>query len=166
MLETNLKHPGFTYSACGPFTRSKSLCKPEIKILFMKMNSIRLDTAHGKSEDLIKRTQSDKVLRGKASKIANDAKFDGYQRGLASIVSKFFENNLVEVVLLINQIFNWQMNFINQFFKKNKKIKVCSSFRVNIWGVDLADMELLRKYNKRIKYSLCAIDILLMHFKK
>ena len=39
----------------------------------------------------IKRTQSDKVLRDKAFKIASDPKYDGYQRGLASIVHKFFD---------------------------------------------------------------------------
>ena len=33
-----------------------------------------------------------------------------------------------------------------------------SSFKDNIWGVDLADMQLLSKYNKRIKYLLCVID--------
>ena len=38
-----------------------------------------------------KRTQSDKVLRDKAFKIASDPKYDGYQRGLASIVNKFFD---------------------------------------------------------------------------
>ena len=36
--------------------------------------------------------------------------------------------------------------------------KVYSSFRDNIWGVDLADMQSLSKYNKGIKYLLCAID--------
>ena len=46
--------------------------------------------AHGKSKDLIKRTQSDKVLKDKAFKIASNPKYDGYQRGLASIVYKFF----------------------------------------------------------------------------
>ena len=34
-----------------------------------------------------------------------------------------------------------------------------SSFRDNIWGVDLADMQSLSKYNKGIKYLLCAIDL-------
>ena len=47
--------------------------------------------AYGKSKDLAKRTQSDKVLRDKAFKIASDPKYDGYQRGLASIVHKFFD---------------------------------------------------------------------------
>ena len=49
--------------------------------------------AYGKSKDLAKRTQSDKVLRDKASKIANDPKYDGYQRGIASMVYKFFDKN-------------------------------------------------------------------------
>ena len=49
------------------------------------------DTAYGKSKDLAKRTQSDKVLRDKAFEIASDPKYDGYQRGLASMVYKFFD---------------------------------------------------------------------------
>ena len=65
------------------------------------------DMAYGKSKDLTKRTQSDKVLRDKAFKIASDPKYDGYQRGLASMVSSFLIKNLVEVVLLpLNQIIN------------------------------------------------------------
>ena len=48
-------------------------------------------TWYGLSEDLIKRTQSDKVLKEKAFKIANNPKYDGYQRGLASVVYKFFD---------------------------------------------------------------------------
>ena len=47
--------------------------------------------------------------------------------------------------------------------RKFKKRKVYSSFRDNIWGVDLADMQSLSKYNKGIKYLLCAIDLLSKH---
>ena len=46
--------------------------------------------AYGKSENLAKRTQSDKVLKNNAFKIASDPKYDGYQRGLSSMVYKFF----------------------------------------------------------------------------
>ena len=49
------------------------------------------DMAFGKSKDLDKRTQSDKVLRDKAFKIASDPKYDGCQRGLASMVYTFFD---------------------------------------------------------------------------
>ena len=47
--------------------------------------------AYGKSKDLVKRTQSDNILRDKAFKIASDPKYDGYQRGLTSMVYKFFD---------------------------------------------------------------------------
>ena len=49
------------------------------------------DMTYGKSKDLAKRTQSDKVLGDKAFKIASDAKYDGYQRGLASVIYNFFD---------------------------------------------------------------------------
>ena len=43
--------------------------------------------------------------------------------------------------------------------RKIKKRKVYSSFKDNIWGVDLADMQSLSKFNKGIKYLLCEIDL-------
>ena len=49
------------------------------------------DMACGKAKDLVRRTQSDKVLKDKAFKIASDLKYDGYQRVLASMVYKFFD---------------------------------------------------------------------------
>ena len=45
---------------------------------------------YGKYKDLVKRTQSDKVLQDKPFKIASNPKYDGYQTGLASMVYKFF----------------------------------------------------------------------------
>ena len=53
--------------------------------------------AYGKSKDLAKRTQSDKVLRDKAFKVASDPKYDGYQRVLASMVYKFFDKKSVSL---------------------------------------------------------------------
>ena len=47
------------------------------------------------------------------------------------------------------------MNFINQL----KRRKVYSSFKDNIWGVALDNMQLLRKYNKGIRFLLCVIDL-------
>ena len=43
--------------------------------------------------------------------------------------------------------------------KIKKRKKVYSYFKDNIWGCDLADMELISKYNKGIKYLLSAIDL-------
>ena len=49
------------------------------------------DMAYGKTKDLVKRTQSDKVLKDKAFKIASDPKYYGYQRGIIPMVYKFFD---------------------------------------------------------------------------
>ena len=49
------------------------------------------DMAYGKSKDLTRRTAWDKVLRDKAFKIASDPKYDGHQRGLASMVYTLFD---------------------------------------------------------------------------
>ena len=84
MAEMHLKQPGFTYSACGPFT--KNIYKNELDKVCFQHNM-----TYGKSKDLIKKTQSDKILKDKAFKIANNPKYDGYQRGLASMVYKFFD---------------------------------------------------------------------------
>ena len=48
------------------------------------------DMAYSDFKDLVKRTASDKVLRDKAFSIAKNPKYDGYQRGLASMLYKFF----------------------------------------------------------------------------
>ena len=55
------------------------------------------------------------------------------------------------------------MSFINQIIRKFKKRKVYSSFKDNIWGIDLADMRLISKYNKGIRYLLCAIDLFITY---
>ena len=131
------------------------------------------DMAYGKSKDLAKRTQSDKVLKDKAFKIASDPKHDGYQRGLTSMVYTFFDKKSA----LLNKFKgsgtaaslacksanepNYQL--ANELHKPIIKIflkrTVYSGFKDNIWDVDLADMQSLNKYNKGIKYSLCAIDL-------
>ena len=51
------------------------------------------------------------------------------------------------------------MNFISKLLGNLKKEKYILLFKDNIWGVDLADMQLISKYNKGIRYLLCAIDL-------
>ena len=95
----HLKQPGFTYSACGPFSRNKEWIEKLMlteNTNFIYRNDLgktcfQHNMAYGKSKDLAKRTQSDKILRDKALKIASDPKYDGYQGGLASMVYKFFD---------------------------------------------------------------------------
>ena len=54
------------------------------------------------------------------------------------------------------------MTFINQLLKSLKKEKY-SSFKDNIWGVDLAGMQLISKHNKGTSYVLCVIDLFSKH---
>ena len=99
MPQMHLKRPDFTYSACGPFTRNKERTERFIQTGntgFINKNKLdkayfRHDMAYGKSKNLIKRTQSDKVLKDKAFKIASNPKYNGYQSGLALMVYKFFD---------------------------------------------------------------------------
>ena len=112
------------------------------------------DMAYGKSTDLVKRTQSDKVLRDKAFKIASDPKYDGYQRGLASMVYKLFDKKSKGSGITNKSNYQLANELHKPIIKRIKKRKVYSSFKGNIWGVDLGDMQSLTKYNKGIKYLL------------
>ena len=99
MPEMHLKQPSFTYGACGPFTKNKERIGKFMQTGntdFIYKNEVdkacfQHDMAYGKTKDLVKRTQSDKVLKDKSLKIASDPKYGGYQRGLASMVYKFFD---------------------------------------------------------------------------
>ena len=116
--------------------------------------------AYGKTKDLVKRTQSDKVLQDKGFKIASDAKCDGYHRGLASMVYKFFDKKSSGSGIVNEPNYQLANELHKPIIRKFKKRNVFSSFRDNIWGVDLADMESLSKYNKGMKYLLCEIGLL------
>ena len=77
----------------------KNLCRQERQILFTKMSLIRLVSnviwVVLNQKNLGKKTQPDKDLRDKVFKIAVAQKYDGYQRGLASIVYRFFDKNSI-----------------------------------------------------------------------
>ena len=95
----HLRQPEFTYRACGPFTKNKERIK-KIKETrdprYIYQNEldkvcVQHNMAYGDFKDLNRKTAADKVLRDKAFNIAKNAKYDGYQRGLASMVYIFFE---------------------------------------------------------------------------
>ena len=98
MSEMHLKQPGFTYCACGPFTKNKERIKKSKEtgdtnyIYRNELDKVcfQHDMFYGDFKDLARRTVSDKVLRDKAFNIAENAKYDGYQRGVASMVYIFF----------------------------------------------------------------------------
>ena len=99
MPEMHLKQPGFTYSACGPFSKNKQRIEKFMETgntNFIHKNELdktcfQHDMGYGKSKDLVKRIQSNKVLKNKAFKIASDPKYEVYQRGLALMFYKLFD---------------------------------------------------------------------------
>ena len=117
--------------------------------------------AYGDFEDLKRSTQSDKVLKDKSFKIASNLKYDGYQRGLASMFYKPFDKKSkgTEIKNEIKENQQLADELHKPIISKFEKIKVYSSFKDNIWGVDLADMQLISKYNRGIRYLLRAIDL-------
>ena len=98
MPEMHLRQSGFTYSACGPFTRSKKRIQKFKKTgdsRYIYKNELdktcfQHDMAYGDFKDFKKRTAADKVLRDKAFNITKNPKYDGYQRELVSMVYKCF----------------------------------------------------------------------------
>ena len=173
MPEMDLRQPQFTYSACGPFTKHKERIqkfKETGDTNYTYKNELDKacfahDAAYSDSKDLTKRTVADKILRNRAFNIAKDPKYYGYQRGLASMVHKFFD---VKSKGIGAKHVNTKLTPQNQqlaeelhqpIIKKIEKRKVHAAFKDNIWGADSADIQLLSRYNKGIRFLLCVIDI-------
>ena len=165
MPRMHLKQPRFVYSACGPFTRHKERIK-EFKrtgdTCYIYRNEldkacIQHDSADADHKDLINRTEADKVLRNKAYDIASNPEYDGYQRGLGSMVYKFFDKKSTGSGIASCSILTDEIH--KTVIKKFNKRKVYSQFKDNIWRVDLADMQSLSRKNKGIKYLLYVIDL-------
>ena len=116
---------------------------------------------YGDFKDLKKRTFSDKILRNKAFNIAKNTKYDGYQRGLASMVYSLFDKKSKGSGVNIPLEFNEQLakELHKQIIRKSEKRRVYLGFKDNIWGADLADMQLINKFNKGFRFLLCFIDI-------
>ena len=101
MREMHLRQSQFVYSACGPFTKHKERIK-EFKrtgdTRYIYRNELdkacfQHNSAYANHKDLINGTEADKVLKDKVYNIANNPEYDGYQRGLPSMVYKFFDKN-------------------------------------------------------------------------
>ena len=104
MPEIHLKQPGFSCSACGPFTKNKQRIQKFMQTgdtNYIYKNELdkacfQHDMAFGKYKDLDKITQSDKVIKDKAFEIENNPKYAGCQRGLTSMVYKLFDKKSKE----------------------------------------------------------------------
>ena len=181
MPEMHLRQPGFTYSACGPFTKHKERIKKfeqtgDTQYIYrneLDKPCFQHDAAYTNNKDLLNRTRADKILRYKAYGIANNPQYDGYQRGLASMVYKFFDTKasspdrktvgsgttMSSSLERVNENIKLANELHKPIIRKFNKRKLYSSFTDNIWGADLADMQLLSKFNKGIKYLLCVIHL-------
>ena len=153
----HLRQPQFVYSACGPFTRHKERVKKfkhtgDTRYIYRN----ELDKASFQhisayiNKDLINRTKSGKVLRDKAYDIASYPEYDGYQRGLTSIVYKIFDkksmgSGIKKDTTKSSSLEHSSLILADELhkpvIKKFNKRKVYSQFKDNIWGVDLADMQ-------------------------
>ena len=174
MPEMHLRQPQFVYSACGPFTRHKERIKKlkqtgDTRYIYrneLDKACFQDDSAYADHKDLINRTKSDKVLRDKAYVIASNPEYDGYQRGLASMVYKFFNKKstagrsalartgsgfkkLKNTTKTSSSILADELH--KPIIRKFNKRKIYSQFKDNIWGVDLTDMQSLSRKNKGMK---------------
>ena len=166
MPEMHLRQSQFTYSACGPFTKhtqriQKSKETGDTNYIYkseLDKACFAHNAAYSDSKDLTKRTVADTILRNKAFNIAKDPKYDGYQRGLASMVYKFFDKKSKGSgakhvnTKLIPQSQQLAEELHKPIIKKFEKRKVLAAYKDNIWGGDLAYMQLLSSYNKGIRF--------------
>ena len=76
-----------------------------------------------------------------------------------SVVYKFFDKKSNGSGVATEPNYQLANKLHRQIIRKFKRRKVYSLFKDNIWGVDLADMHWLSKYNKGIKYLFCATDL-------
>ena len=190
MPKMYLRQPQFVYSACGPFTRHKERIKE-----FKRTGDTRLlhtneldkacfkhDAAYAKYKDVENRLISDQKLKNSAYDIASNPKYDGYQRGLASMIHKFFDSKVAPLDKKTmsgkgnanytakhtakpsslertenNEIVAEELH--KPVIKKVDERTVYSQFKDNMWGVDLAAMQSLSRKDKGNKYLLCTIDL-------
>ena len=146
----HLRQPGFTYSACGSFTRNKERIekfKETGESQYIHQNELdkacfQHDMAYGDFKNLTRRTASDKILHDKAFNIAKNTKYCGYQRRLASMVYKFFDKKTSGGASKNEFMSNKELaeELHKLIIRKFKKPKVYSPFIVNIYGADLASM--------------------------
>ena len=156
MPDMHLRQPGFTYSACEPFTKNKERTKKfketaDSRYVYQnELDKARFYNvmAYADFKSLPRRTAADRVLRDKTFNIAKSTKNDGYQRGLSSMVYKVYDETnaggAVKNEIMQNKEVAEELH--KPITKKFEKCKVYSSFKDSIFGADLADMQPLSKF--------------------
>ena len=112
------------------------------------------DMVYGYFQDLHRRTASDKILQDQGLNTAQNPKDDGCQKNLASMVYKCFDIKSPDGAVKSKTMPNhklakeWQKPVIRKFEKRNAH----SSSENNNWGADLADIQIISKFNKGIGF--------------
>ena len=139
--------PEFNYGSQNLLTASAPFTKHHGKICNLKYlyrNELDKacfvhDAAHSDSNDLAKKTISDKVLKDRAYEIPKNSKYDGYQRALATMFFYAFDKKTG--------------------FKRFKRRKTINRFKDNISAANVAEIGSLSSKNKNLGYLLCVIDV-------
>ena len=148
MPDMHLRQPGFTHIPCGPFTKNKDRIKKFKETgdsRYIYQNELdeacfQRDMAYGDFKDLTRRTDSKKLIRDQAFNIATNPRKKTSGSGIKNenISNKELAEELHKPII-----------------RKFKRRKVYSYFIDNGWGADLADMDLISKFDKEIRFSIC-----------
>ena len=173
-----LRQIGLNCNACGSFAKNKERIQKFKETEYSRYiyqnekykSCLQHDMTYRGFKDLPRRKASYKILHDKAFNIGKNPKYDGYQRGLASVIYKFLDKKYSA----LNTSATGAIKFAGSGFKSGimpnqelaeeshkpiirefEKRKVYSSFKGNICGTDLADMKIVSKFNKGFWVLLC-----------
>ena len=168
----HFKQPGFNYSASGLFTKNKERIQKFMQTgntNYIHKNDLdkacfQRDMACGKYKDLADRTESDKVLKDKALilkllKLLVIQKMMDIKNDWLQWFTSFFDkkSKCSDIKSMLNRQLTDEL--YKPIIRKFKRRRAYSSFKEDIWGADLADMQLISKHNKGIRFLLCVVDL-------
>lgn len=107
---------------------------------------------YGDFRDLTRRTVSDKVFRDKSFEIARNPNNDGYQRELSWMAYKVFNRKARQKGTRSSENQELASELDRPMSRKFERHKLYWSYRDDIWGADLEDLQLINKYNKRVTF--------------
>ena len=148
MPEMHLRQPRFVYSGCGSFTRHKERIKVfkrtgNINLLYrnaLDKACLKHDAAYAKYKDVENRLIANDKLKNSSYDIASNPDYDGYQRGLASMLYKFFNSKVTPHKKTISGKGTKEVNKIlaeelhKHVIRKFNKRKVYLQFKDSIYG--------------------------------
>ena len=154
MPKMHLRQPGFTYSACGWFTKNKERIqrfkkkkkkKKAEDSRYIYQNQLykacfQHDMAYGDFKDFTRRTTSDKILSDKAFNIAKNKENNEYQRGIASMVYNFFDEKTSGSGIKNENISNKELTEeLDKPIVRNFNIKKCNHLSLTTFGAQICN---------------------------